>query len=315
MNADVADVVIIGAGISGLAAARTLVDNGLRPKVIDKGRGVGGRMATRRIGGARLDHGAQFFTTRSPEFTTLIEEAVSAGAVTEWCRGFGPEPDGYPRWRGTEGMTSLAKWMGRDLDIEVGRTIADLREVPARSYVLTAPVPQTLAVLSFSGLLPEPELAIALASVAYKPTIAVMLVLSAPPTGLPDHGGEQFVDDQYLAFITDNQVKGISDIPAVTIHLSNDHSSYLWESSDAEVVEAALTHAIDRVGLLGDAEIIDHQVQRWRYAGPVEVWPEPTVTFGSSPFVALAGEAFAGPKVEGAFRSGQAAAHAIMAAL
>ncbi len=49
---------IVGAGIAGLAAARQLQSAGHEVQVIDKGCGVGGRMATRRIKGARLDHGA-----------------------------------------------------------------------------------------------------------------------------------------------------------------------------------------------------------------------------------------------------------------
>ena len=42
-----ADVVIVGGGIAGLVAARELVASGLRVIVLEKGRGVGGRMATR----------------------------------------------------------------------------------------------------------------------------------------------------------------------------------------------------------------------------------------------------------------------------
>ena len=64
--------IVIGAGIAGLLAARTLQEHGLRVTVLDKGRGVGGRMATRRIGSAVFDHGAQFFTARDPQFDTLI---------------------------------------------------------------------------------------------------------------------------------------------------------------------------------------------------------------------------------------------------
>ena len=60
--------IVVGAGISGLLAARELSDAGWRVTVLDKGRGVGGRMATRRTGGARFDHGAQFFTVRDERF-------------------------------------------------------------------------------------------------------------------------------------------------------------------------------------------------------------------------------------------------------
>jgi predicted NAD/FAD-dependent oxidoreductase len=54
------DVAIIGAGIAGLCAALTLTQAGLKVVIVDKARGVGGRMATRRLGGAVIDHGAQF---------------------------------------------------------------------------------------------------------------------------------------------------------------------------------------------------------------------------------------------------------------
>lgn len=51
-------VVVVGAGIAGLMCARELAATGVDVVVVDKGRGVGGRMATRRFGGAVFDHGA-----------------------------------------------------------------------------------------------------------------------------------------------------------------------------------------------------------------------------------------------------------------
>ncbi|MSO32728.1 MAG: FAD-dependent oxidoreductase, partial [Ilumatobacteraceae bacterium] len=60
-------VVVVGAGIAGLTAARALSHAGHSVIVLDKGRSVGGRMATRRIGDATVDHGAQFFTVRSDD--------------------------------------------------------------------------------------------------------------------------------------------------------------------------------------------------------------------------------------------------------
>ena len=104
----------------------------------------------------------------------------------------------------------------------------------------------------------------------------------------------------------------MSDEPAITVHLSNILSESLWEDSDQEVLAATTALIGDH---LSGAGITDYQIQRWRYAGPADIWAEPTLVWGSKPIIALAGEAFAGPKVEGAFRSGLAAAEKINIAL
>ena len=58
---------------------------------------------------------------------------------------------------------------------------------------------------------------------------------------------------------------------------------------------------------------VEHQVKRWRFATPRTIWPEPCwVASGTDP-LALAGDAFAGPRVEGAVLSGLAAADALLA--
>ena len=80
--------VVVGAGVSGLLAARSLRDSGWETVVLDKWRGVGGRMATRRVGDGVFDHGAQFFTARSEEFKKLVAEWEGSGAAVEWSRGF-----------------------------------------------------------------------------------------------------------------------------------------------------------------------------------------------------------------------------------
>lgn len=67
------DVLIIGGGISGLLCATELKRAGMSVRVVDKGRGVGGRMATRRMAGGRLDHGAQFFTVRDERYQAYVD--------------------------------------------------------------------------------------------------------------------------------------------------------------------------------------------------------------------------------------------------
>ncbi len=69
-----ADVIVIGAGLSGLLAAGKLNASGYRVIVLDKGRGVGGRLATRRMDGAVFDHGAQYFTVQDPGFDAIVQD-------------------------------------------------------------------------------------------------------------------------------------------------------------------------------------------------------------------------------------------------
>ena len=80
---------------------------------------------------------------------------------------------------------------------------------------------------------------------------------------------------------------------------------------DPEQVHAEL---IDQAApWIGDATIVESQLKKWRYAGPVTPLPKPTyLVEQDGTRIALAGDAFAGPKVEGAFRSGHAAASALL---
>ena len=108
-------VVVIGAGIAGLLAAQQLHSAGHEVTVLDKGKSPGGRLATRRIGAATLDHGAQFFTVRDAQFDHHVQQWVHDGVVREWCKGFS-QHDGHPRYIGTAGMSSIAKYLARDLE-------------------------------------------------------------------------------------------------------------------------------------------------------------------------------------------------------
>lgn len=322
------DVQIIGAGLSGLVASQLLAASGRSVRVIDKGRSVGGRLATRRMDRAVLDHGAQFFTARSEQFSAAVESWLAAGVVEEWCRGFDGDGDGYPRYRTAGGMNQLAKHLRAALpsDVEIltshrAASIIPLGDGFAISYdgavrspdesiavISTAPVPQTLELLDSGGVRLPDEVA-GLRELRYHPVVGLLATLDRPaPFGTT--GALQRPDDKTFTFCCDNGTKGISPIPAVTFHAAHALSAELWSLSDDEILRRLRPAA---EALLGDATMNDIQVKKWRYAGPVEPWPDRcAVVANPSGPVVLAGDAFGGPKVEGAFLSGVAAAETIL---
>lgn len=314
-------VVVVGAGLSGLVAARELASAGDDVIVLDKGRSVGGRLATRRIGNATFDHGAQFFTVRGDAFRGQVDEWLDRELVRVWCHGFEPDGDGYPRYCGTAGMNSLAKDLARGLDCRTRQMVFSCRPtedgwdviiddgtvIEADALLLTCPVPQSWALLVESEL----EVPDDLFRREYHRTIGLLAVLDGP-SAVPDPGGVQFDPtdaDLPFGFIADNAMKGISDVPALTFHATQPWSLEHWDE-DHETLRAQL---LERARpWIGDAEVVEAQVKKWRFAGPAEPWPESCWVDGEHDLV-LAGDVFAGPKVEGAHDSGLAAAEALRA--
>jgi len=67
------NVAIVGAGMAGVACARTLLQAGHRVQVFEKSHALGGRMATRNSAFGSFDHGAQYFTVRDPRFERALQ--------------------------------------------------------------------------------------------------------------------------------------------------------------------------------------------------------------------------------------------------
>jgi predicted NAD/FAD-dependent oxidoreductase len=310
MNSPSPEIAVVGAGIAGASVAYRLSELGLKSRVYEAEGHPGGRMASAVIDHASFDHGAQFFTTRGREFRHVVDAAAADGAVKVWTHGFGEPPDGYERWRGVPDMTALAAWLLSEADVTVhfDQRVDDLKRLNASAIVLTPPVPVSLALAQDSNFEPPKKLLTRLRSVEYKRTIAVLFSLEEHPRGVPIHGGMQFVDDPELAFIADNATKGVSVAPAVTVHLSNDASLALWNEPDHELTEFAYKHLEAKIGAVFSLASV---VKRWRYAGPVQVLEESAFLWGDRPLIAMAGEAFNGPKVEGAFNSGRHVAEKI----
>ncbi len=133
------DVVVIGAGLSGLACASALAGRGRSPVLYERSRGLGGRCATRRVEGQPVDHGAAFVHGFDERFLAVARGVAPAQIVDGWPRVI--EGEGTPclpkaftpleqRLAYVDGVTALPKALARGLDIRLKSRIESI--VPAR---------------------------------------------------------------------------------------------------------------------------------------------------------------------------------------
>ena len=114
-------IAIVGAGMAGVACARTLVQAGHSVTVFEKSAGIGGRMATRNSPFGTFDLGTQYFTVRDPRFVRALETVP--GLCKRWSANTVRVLDelgrvaaaGLPaseaHWVPTPGMNALAsRW-------------------------------------------------------------------------------------------------------------------------------------------------------------------------------------------------------------
>jgi len=117
-------IAIVGAGMAGLCCATRLAALGHEVALFDKGRGPGGRMATRRVEAdgtmLRFDHGAQYFTARDPRFVEQVARWEREGVVARW------DAAGEDAWVGTPAMNAPIKAMAGRHDVQFGTRIEQL---------------------------------------------------------------------------------------------------------------------------------------------------------------------------------------------
>jgi len=302
-----ASCIVLGAGLAGLTAATFLQEAGYEVTVVDKGRGVGGRMATRRLGeGGRADHGAQFYSVRSAEWTKWNDTWLSEGVVSPWFY-----KSEHPRLIAHAGMSSIPKKLAAQLTVITQERIVNIeyhagqytafsesgRSWVADTLVLTFPAPQALTLLESSQLgIPHQEV---LKSIEYAPCITVMAVLDRS-TLLPSPGGMEPPTGP-IGWIADNLQKGISPIPTVTIQATPAYSAANFERPLDDVKAELLSSAAP---WLGQATCIESAIHRWRYSLATQKREESFFTHPELPGLYLGGDGFGEGHVEAAFLSG-----------
>jgi renalase len=263
-------VAVVGAGLSGLAAARELTALGHEVVVVEKSRGLGGRLATRRAEDTVLDHGSR--AVAAPPGTALraLIDGLDAPDRVELAGGVA--------FAG--GATRLPKLMAEGLDVRLGVRLAALRAAGAGlelgdeqgnthgvvdAVVVTAPAPQAADLLERS---PEGGARVAaLRAVAYAPAVMILLGVRSGGAGsgevvLPEGGP--------VAEVRWEGAKGrpaLEGVSPVVARLGERESAALLDASDEDALARALPALAEVIGD-GAANPAWVQVKRWRFAVP-----------------------------------------------
>ncbi|EDM77873.1 probable deoxyribodipyrimidine photolyase [Plesiocystis pacifica SIR-1] len=340
MNQGRGSVAIVGAGVGGLACARVLGEAGWRVSVFDKSRGLGGRCSTRRasVDGLtlRFDHGAQYFTARTPAFQAVVEAGLEAGSLARWrprliavegtlAAGRSAVEDETPRYVGVPGMSALGKLLAARAGVDEARvhrkrriqalergvqgwTLVDEageRSEGFEAVLLNLPSAQATPLLEAHA----PALAERSRACTFEPCWAGMLRPEDPALDLGFDAA--FVSGGAFSWVADGGSKpGRSGGAAWVLHADPDWTrAHLEEPAEAVAREL---HARFEA-LVGRSIPAAHRsAHRWRFAKPEGI-PEPHL-LDADLGLGVCGDWCGGPRVEGAFTSGRSLAQAWLAA-
>ena len=292
---------VIGAGMAGGYLGSALGQLGHDVFVLEKGRGFGGRLATRRGEGVQFDHGAPFFTARTELFKALLAEHASS--VVEWApRVTTLSPGGRPYKRdwfephyiGVPAMGALAQSLLATSEVqfehevsavvsEAERCLVQFTDGAVEPYdfvVSTAPAPQTAAILN-----------IELEDVSYAPCFALLAI----PRESRNFDAA-VVKDSLIEWVeyTANKPSRVST-PTLVAHASAEWTAKHFDAPRDDVKQSMVS-ALAELGL----EVENGpSLHRWRYAQVVQPYHSP---YWLSPQLKLAacGDWGVGPGVESA---------------
>lgn len=335
------DVAIIGAGLAGLTCAQQLHQAGYRVVVLEKSRGVGGRLATRRLDDTCADHGVRYLEPQGRLLKSLIELLVQRDILHVWTDTLyelqpttsesmgenSAHPSPLTCYTAPVGITAVAKFLATGLDIKFNRRVEaitpteeqswlltlDSTEVPheltARAVIVAIPAPQALMLLeplAAKGL--PPEFLERLSSVEFEPCLSA--IAGYPQAAIQDFPKACTVPhDSDLAWISFESSKRLT--AQMPIFVLQSTAEFAHHYLDAEDLKPAGQQLLSRAAQLL-APWLDTpdwlQVHRWRYAFPKTPLNQDCLGTTTPLPLVCCGDWCGGKRIESALHSGLAAA-------
>ena len=317
---DDCQVAVVGAGISGLFAARALGDHGINVHVYEKSRGTGGRLATRRAGNLAFDIGAQYFTVRHPCFKCYVDSWLHDGLVRPWQgriishnrSGEQKTVSAPHRYVGVPRMTTISRHLAQDLKLSFKTRIAHVEHHggswqlisqagntlgPYDAVILATPPAQTVPLLAAA-----PQLAHKAALVTCSPCWAVTAAFDRP---LPLQFDGAFVNSPTIRWAArDNSKPGRPKGESWVIHAAGDWSEEHLEEVPIHVAEVLLGEFFSVMDINPEVPAL-LDAHRWRYAKPATLSTKGCL-WDAKLKIGACGDWCVDPRIEGAALSGMA---------
>jgi hypothetical protein len=303
---------VIGAGLAGLTCARALADAGHSVVVYDKGRGLGGRMASRRKDGWRFDHGAVALRPKNDLFAALLGRARADGHAAVWEAAGG--------WTGVPGMSSVVKSLAQGLEIVSSQRVTGLHKTDARWFlagpehaenkrfdrvILAIPHPQAMELLA-----PWPALSAQISATDMAPCWTLMAGFE---TRLPTDLSYSDAATGPIAVLARDTAKPGRTLPGDgwVIQANADWTRAHLECEQAEVTPLLLAAFFNAIGCDPVVPAIT-MAHRWRYGLTSSPLGQPHV-MDTDLGLAVCGDWCLGSTAHAAFDSGQSLATALLA--
>ncbi|MBD2042030.1 NAD(P)/FAD-dependent oxidoreductase [Microcoleus sp. FACHB-672] len=280
------DVAVIGAGMAGLTCAQLLHQAGYSTIVLEKSRGLGGRVATRRVQEIRADHGGRYLEPKGQHLRRLVHILSAHNIVELWTdktyiydenKGLTPAaPSSWcPYYVAPAGMNAVGKFLATGLEIWLSRRVLAMtptdqgiwqlllespdtldkmlqpQEVNARAVVMAIPAPQAVTILEpMQTELPADFIA-NLRSVEFEPCLSVIAGYS--PYRQQDLAQREiawktvvFPHDDQLAWIGWDSSKRTDS--QMPVFVANSSASFAQDYLEAEDLQPAGQMLLDRAG-------------------------------------------------------------------
>lgn len=294
------DVIIVGGGLAGIMAANTLKEAGVTDVlIVEKSKSVGGRLATRRIGAGKADHGTQFFTA----FTDLFNKHALSWHKNGWTKKwFGGT---HPRYYGVSGMSDLAKLLAEGLNTKLSTKVVsvhegeqgfylktDKEELQAKALIMTAPMPQIMELMKTGNIELQTPIKEEIEAIKFEPCLVAIVEIDQP-SNLESLG---YVDSKLpngIERIVDHQKKGISSTAILSIYMTSAWSKENLARENEQVLATILEKISDKY--LIEAKVVSTQLKKWRYSEAVEVVHKSFLNAKLSFPLIFAGDAFLAP--------------------